>query len=131
MGRPINTRMQHRPLSPHLQIYRLPLVALLSIGHRITGVFLSLGYVALAAWLVAVASGGPVYELLYGWFASTPGTIAMVGWSAALYFHLCNGIRHLFWDAGYGFELQTADASGIATLIVTAALTGGTWWILL
>ncbi len=122
--------MQQRPLSPHLQVYRLPLVALLSIGHRITGVLLSLGYVVFIAWLLAVASGGPVYEQMHGGFVSTPGTIAMIGWSAALYFHLCNGVRHLFWDAGYGFELQTADASGIATLIATVILTGGTWWIL-
>ena len=114
-----------------MQIYRLPLVALLSIAHRISGTLLSLGYVLLIAWLVSVAGDGSTYELLRGWLASTPGMIALVGLSAALYFHLCNGIRHLFWDAGYGFELQTADISGIGALIATAALTGGTWWAFL
>lgn len=123
--------MPHRPLSPHLQIYRLPLTALLSISHRAAGVLLSLGNVILVAWLVAIALGGSGYDMLHGWFISAAGIGALIAWSTALYFHLCNGIRHLFWDAGYGFEAKTVDASAMAALVVTAVLTGATWWILL
>lgn len=123
--------MRRRPLSPHLQIYRLPLTALLSISHRITGVLLSLGNIVLVAWLVAVALGGPAYDLLHGWFTSVAGIGALIAWSAALYFHLCTGIRHLFWDAGYGFEANTVDISSMAALAATAVLTVVTWWILL
>lgn len=120
-----------RPLSPHLQIYRLPLTAVLSILHRITGVLLSFGVVALVGWLTAVVSDAAAYQTAYAWFASTPGMLALVAWSAMLYFHLCNGVRHLFWDAGRGFELRTVDVTAVATLAVTAALTALTWWFFL
>ncbi len=118
-----------RPLSPHLQIYRLPLTAVLSIAHRITGVLLALGNVALVAWLVAVVAGDPVYASVHAWFASVPGRSLLVAWSAMLYFHLCNGVRHLFWDAGQGFELRTVDVTAVAALAATAALTALTWWL--
>ena len=120
-----------RPLSPHLQIYRLPLTAVLSILHRITGTLLALGVIALVAWLAAAASGDAAYQTVHAWFASTPGMLALVAWSAMLYFHLCNGVRHLFWDAGRGFELRTVDVTAVAALIVTAALTALTWWFFL
>ncbi|WP_446918197.1 succinate dehydrogenase, cytochrome b556 subunit, partial [Klebsiella pneumoniae] len=84
--------------SPHLQIYRLPLTAITSITHRITGVLLTLGTVALVYWLVAAASGQEAYAtaqaVLGNWFS----LLIMFGWTFALFFHLCNGVRHLVWD---------------------------------
>ncbi len=121
----------HRPLSPHLQVYRFPLTVILSIAHRMTGALLALGQVALIAWLVAVAAGRPVYESAHAWFASVPGQVLLITWSLMLYFHLCNGIRHLFWDAGHGFELRTVDITAVITLIAAAALTALTWWLFL
>lgn len=121
-----------RPLSPHLQIYRFPLTVVLSITHRLTGALLALANVALVLWLIAVAlDDASMYETLHGWFASVPGRLLLVAWSAILYFHLCNGVRHLFWDAGYGFDLRTTDLTAVAVLLVTATLTALTWWLIL
>jgi succinate dehydrogenase / fumarate reductase, cytochrome b subunit len=123
---------KQRPLSPHLQIYRLPLAALISITHRATGVFVTLGTVLLVYWLAALAGGaesfGTAHAVLGSWFFGRP---ILFLWSAALYFHLCNGVRHLVWDAGYGFDLATVDASGAAVLLGTVILTLGTWALVL
>lgn len=117
-----------RPLSPHLQIYKLPLAALISITHRLTGLFLTAGTVLLVYWLAAIAGGPESYAtaqaVLGSWFFGKP---ILFVWSFALYFHLCNGIRHLVWDAGYGFELNSVDASGNAVIVGSAVLTLGTW----
>jgi succinate dehydrogenase / fumarate reductase cytochrome b subunit len=118
-----------RPLSPHLQIYRLPLTALLSITHRITGIFLTLGTVLLVYWLVAIASGPAAYARTQALLGSPYGQAALFLWTLALYFHLCNGIRHLFWDIGYGFELKTVDRTGNLVIIVSLLLTGITWLV--
>jgi succinate dehydrogenase / fumarate reductase cytochrome b subunit len=118
---------RNRPLSPHLQIYRPQMTSVLSILHRITGVGLALGTLLLVYW-VAAAAGGPdrfarAQALMGSWF----GTLVLFGFSVALFFHLANGIRHLFWDAGYGFELRSAYASGVAVLVLTAGLTLIAW----
>ena len=105
----------------------MPVAALLSITHRATGVFLTLGTVVLVYWLVAVARGPEAYAGLQETLGSWVGLICLFLWSFALFFHLCNGIRHLFWDAGYGFEMKTVDASGLAALVATAILTAITW----
>jgi succinate dehydrogenase / fumarate reductase cytochrome b subunit len=118
---------RNTPLSPHLQIYRMPVAALLSITHRATGVFLTLGTVVLIYWLVAVARGPEAYAGLQETLGSWVGIICLFLWSFALFFHLCNGIRHLFWDLGYGFEMKTVDASGLAALVATAILTAIAW----
>ncbi len=116
-----------RPLSPHLQIYRPQLTSVLSITHRATGIALVVGTLVLVYWLLAVASSADAYasaqNLLGSWF----GRIVLLGFSFALFFHLCNGIRHLFWDAGLGFELKTAYASGTAVVIVSVVLTLLAW----
>ena len=116
-----------RPLSPHLQIYRPQLTSVLSITHRMTGVALMIGTLLLVYWLLAAASGPEAYAsaqaLLGSWF----GRIVLLGFSYALFFHLCNGIRHLFWDAGLGFELKTSYASGGAVIAVSIALTVIAW----
>jgi len=120
---------QIRPLSPHLQVYRLPLAALLSILHRATGVFLSLGTLLLVWWLVSVGQGEAGFnnanEVTGSWF----GQLILFGWSFALFFHLSNGIRHLFWDAGYGFDLNTVARSSVAVIAVSVILTVSLWLI--
>ena len=116
-----------RPLSPHLQIYRPQLTSVLSVTHRGTGIALLVGTLVLVYWLLAAASGAEAYasaqQLLGSWF----GRIVLLGFSFALFFHLCNGIRHLFWDVGLGFELKTAYASGTAVVIASIAMTVLAW----
>lgn len=116
-----------RPMSPHLQIYKLPLTGYLSISHRITGIINCLAMLLLV-WVLAAASGAPagyasVSAIVNSWF----GYLVLFGFTLTLYFHLCNGIRHLFWDVGKGFELSTADKSGKASIAATIALTLITW----
>lgn len=118
---------RNRPLSPHLQIYRLPLLALMSITHRITGVGLVVGLVALAAWLGAAASGPAAFAAAQSFFGSPIGLLLLFGWSVALFFHLGHGIRHLLWDSGWGFELPQAYASAKVSLAATAVLTLVAW----
>ena len=99
----------------------------LSILHRATGVALSAGALVLALWLWSVAYGGPLSECMFSFFSSMLGQIFLIGWSASFYYHLCNGIRHLVWDAGYGFELKNMANSGVAVVVLTLAATSGTW----
>lgn len=119
----------NRPLSPHLQIYRLPLNAVLSISHRITGILLSMGSLVLVAWLIAAASGPEAYATVHGLLGSIPVQLLIFAWTFALFYHLCNGVRHLFWDAGYGFDLSVARRSGIASIAAAAVLTLAAWII--
>jgi len=120
---------QDRPLSPHLQVYRWPISMTLSILHRITGVGLGFGTLLMTYWLIAAAAGP-------GWFADAQafidswiGRIILFGFTVSLMFHLGNGIRHLFWDAGKGFELPTARASAIAVIVATFVLSVGVFLI--
>ena len=116
-----------RPLSPHLQIYRRQLTSVLSILHRITGVALAAGTLLLVYWLIATAAGPDSFATAQGFIGSVVGRLLLLGWTWALFYHLCNGIRHLFWDAGRGFELQTAYASGWAVVGASVALTLVAW----
>ncbi|CAO3352952.1 succinate dehydrogenase, cytochrome b556 subunit [Azospirillum melinis] len=116
-----------RPLSPHLQVYKLPLTAVMSITHRITGVGLTVGTLLLVWWLVAAAAGPEAFARAQGFIGSFFGLLLMFGWSAALYYHLCNGIRHLVWDAGKAIELADAERNNKVVLVATAALTVLTW----
>ncbi len=122
---------QNRPLSPHLDIYKLPLTALISISHRITGVGLSVGTLLLACWLMAAASGPESYAIINGFLGSWFGEILLILWSFAFYFHLCNGIRHLFWDIGKGFDQLEVDRSSRIVLIATFVMTVLTWVVAL
>jgi succinate dehydrogenase / fumarate reductase cytochrome b subunit len=110
---------QSRPLSPHLQVYRPMYTMVLSISHRISGVFQSVGMLLLAYWLVAAASGADAYATAAKLFGSPLVKLAIVGWIVAFWFHLFAGLRHLVWDAGYGFEKRTARRS--ARLVVVLA----------
>lgn len=107
---------QNRPLSPHLQIYRLPLVALLSISHRATGVALAAGSIVLVWWLASAASGPQAFETAQSVIGSWIGRLFLFGWTVAFFFHMANGVRHLAWDLGYGFAIPDATRSGQAAL---------------
>jgi succinate dehydrogenase / fumarate reductase cytochrome b subunit len=115
--------MTNRPISPHLQVYRPQLTSMLSILHRITGVALAIGTILLVYWLIAAASGPEAFASAEALIGSRLGRILLFGWIFALYFHLANGIRHLFWDAGFGFELKTVYASGWTVVALAAVLT--------
>jgi succinate dehydrogenase / fumarate reductase cytochrome b subunit len=121
----------NRPLSPHLGIYRWQVTNTLSIVHRLTGLALSAGAVVLTAWLVSIASGPDAYLALRGWLSSPLGVLLLFGWTFCFFYHLCNGVRHLFWDAGYGFEMPQARASGIAVVVGGLVLTTVFWLIVL
>ena len=115
--------MTNRPISPHLQVYRPQLTSVLSILHRITGVALAVGTILLVYWLIAAASGPEAFASAEALIGSWLGRILLFGWTFALYFHLTNGMRHLFWDAGFGFELKTVYASGWTVVALAAVLT--------
>jgi succinate dehydrogenase / fumarate reductase cytochrome b subunit len=120
---------RQRPLSPDLQIYRPQLTSVLSITHRLTGIALSVGSPLLVFWLIAAAAGPSAYGTLHGFLGSWLGLALLFGWTYALFFHLCNGIRHLFWDAGYGFELRAIYASGWTVVAASVVLTLAAWII--
>ncbi len=112
-----------RPLSPHMQVYRLQITSVLSFLHRITGLALSAGILVLVYWLVALASGPLAYDqaaaiLGMGWLK-----FCYVGWSFCFFYHLANGLRHLVWDLGLGFEPSQIRASGWTVLVVAAVAT--------
>ncbi len=117
----------NRPLSPHLQVYRPQLTSVLSILFRIMGVATSVGSIVLIWWLAAAASGAEYFELVQSFLGSWFGRLLLFGWTFALVFHLCNGIRHLYWDAGKGLELETAYASGKAVIVFSVIITLGLW----
>jgi succinate dehydrogenase / fumarate reductase cytochrome b subunit len=116
-----------RPLSPHLQIYRPQITSVLSILHRITGFALSVGLLLLAGLIISAAFGQQSFDLVRGQMGTWYGYILLMGWSWAFYYHLCNGIRHLFWDMGKGFELSTVTTSGWAVVLASLTMTVVTW----
>lgn len=116
-------RQADRPLSPHLQIYKPQLTSVLSISHRATGVALTVGTLVLVWWLLAGAMGAEPYSRAQGFLGSWIGVLLMIGWTFSLFFHLCNGIRHLAWDTGFGFDLPTTYMSGWIVVVVSTALT--------
>ena len=116
-----------RPLSPHLQVYRPQITSVLSIAHRATGIVLAAGLPALLWWLAAAASGQEAFGAAQAAAGSFLGRLFLFGWTFALFYHLCNGIRHLFWDFGRGFELATVSLTGWLAVGAAAALTGLSW----
>ena len=116
-----------RPLSPHLQVYRWQLTSVMSILHRLSGVALSAGAILLVWWLVAAAEGPRAYAGVQGFLGSWIGLLLLFGWSAALFYHLCNGLRHLWWDSGRGFDLPSVYGSGWTVAIAAGALTVIAW----
>lgn len=119
----------NRPLSPHLQVYRPQLTSVLSISHRISGVLLSLGLIVVVAWLLALAAGPDRFAALTGVLSSVPVLLLLLAWTAALFYHLLNGIRHLLWDAGWLLDLRGAYASGWTVVGLAAILTVISWGV--
>lgn len=120
-----------RPLSPHLQVYRWQISNSLSILHRLTGVTLALGGLALVTWLLALASGQAAYTGAATILGSLVGQVALVGWTFCFFYHLCNGIRHLAWDAGLGFDKAVARKSGVAVVAAAGLFTVVFWAVAL
>ena len=112
-----------RPLSPHIGIYRPQITSVLSILHRATGLFLCFGAVVFAWWVIALALGPEPYAAVRSALGSWLGRLLLFAWTFSFFYHLCNGVRHLFWDAGIGFELRTVHASGLAVVAASIALT--------
>ena len=118
-----------RPLSPHLTIYRWPITMVLSIIHRITGVALSVGLVALVTWLAVIAYDFIPYDPVLTFMRSLPGRVVLFGFSFAFFFHLSNGIRHLIWDTGRLFEKRQVDMSAWIVLLASVAMTLFYWFV--
>jgi succinate dehydrogenase / fumarate reductase cytochrome b subunit len=127
LGRDSEGRLVRRPLSPHLQVYKPQITAVLSILHRITGVGLVIGTGLLVFWLMAVASGPAAFADAQAFFGSIIGRFLLFCWTLTLFYHFCNGIRHLAWDLGYGYDLETVRRTGWLTVGATAGLTLFAW----
>ncbi|NQW02115.1 MAG: succinate dehydrogenase, cytochrome b556 subunit [Rhodospirillales bacterium] len=119
---------QNRPLSPHLQIYKIQITSVLSITHRLTGIALAFGAFVLAYWLISATYGPEVFQTAQSLLGSWFGKLVLLGLTFSLYFHLGNGIRHLGWDFGMGFELTHVRMTGIAVVLFAAVLTVATWF---
>ena len=111
------------PLSPHLQIYRWHISSLLSITHRISGVVNLIALILIFFWLIILNLGENNYEFFLLIINSFFGKFILIGFIWSMSFHLLSGIRHLFWDLGYGFEIKTANISGTIVIIFSLALT--------
>ena len=111
------------PLSPHLQIYRWHISSLISISHRISGVINLLALVLILFWLVFLSLGENNYELFLLIINSFFGKFILIGFTWSMTFHLLSGVRHLIWDLGYGFEIKTANISGMIVIISSLVLT--------
>jgi succinate dehydrogenase / fumarate reductase cytochrome b subunit len=117
----------NRPLSPHLQVYKPQITSVLSILHRLTGIGLAVGAVVLVYWLNAAAYGPDAFEYAQGLLATWFGRLLLLGWTWALFYHLCNGIRHLYWDAGRGLELQQVHKTGWFVVVASLGFTLISW----
>lgn len=111
-----------RPLSPFL-IYRWGVTNGLSILHRMTGVFLTLGILVLSCWLIALAGGAESYAGVAGFYGSPWFKLPLIGWAFCFFYHLANGVRHLFWDAGFGFESAGINLGGMAVVLFAVVAT--------
>lgn len=116
-----------RPLSPHLQIYKPQITSVLSILHRGTGIVLFGGSILWCFWFVNLAWGSETYYQYQDLLLSPLGLFILLGWSFSFFYHLCNGIRHLLWDTGIGYEMSTVRKTGWTVIFSSALLTGITW----
>jgi len=120
-----------RPKSPNMQNYRPQLTSVMSFGHRLSGVGLSLGAFGLVLWLLAGVVGPDAFSAMHSLILSLPGRVLLFLFTLAFFYHLCNGIRHLVWDSVHGFELRSIYVGGwavmAASLLLTIALWG--WWL--
>lgn len=129
VGRNSEGKLVRRPLSPHLQVYKPQLSSVTSILHRGTGVVLGIGTLLLTAWLVCAATSDGAFSVIQSLFATWIGILILFGFTVALFYHFCNGIRHLLWDAGRGFELPDMHRTGRFVFVATVVLTVVFWII--
>ena len=118
-----------KPLSPHIQIYRWEVTMLVSILHRAAGIAMLVGAGFVVWMLLALASGEAAYDCFHKFITSPLGTLMLLGWTAALFLHMGNGIRHFFWDVGKGYQIATARRSAFMLLAFTAAMTLLVWFV--
>ena len=122
-------KTSNRPLSPHIQVYKMPLSAKLSILHRLTGLALSAAAVVLVFWLYSLAYLSTFAIGIHLFFSSMFGKVILIVWTFAFFYHFCNGIRHLFWDVGKGFDLSSVNKSGVMVVVMAFILTALIWII--
>jgi len=122
---------RERPLSPHLQVYSWQITMVMSILHRATGVALSVGAFGLAWWLVSMATGGETAARAMACVSSPIGMVLVFGFSLALVYHFLNGIRHLLWDAGRGYDIPSVYKTGYTVAVLTVVLTAAIWFLAL
>jgi len=122
-------KTSNRPLSPHLQVYKMPLSAILSVLHRLTGLALSFGAVILVFWLFSLAYLSATAVSLHALFSSTIGKVFLIAMTFAFFYHFCNGIRHLFWDIGTGYEIETVNKTGVLAVVAAIVLTAIVWTV--
>lgn len=127
IGKRSDGTLVQRPLSPHLQVYKPQVSSGTSILNRITGIAISVGLILMVWWLVAAASGPKAFASAQGFVGSWFGLILMFGWTFALWYHFCNGIRHLAWDAGYGYEIKTSHRTALIVVAATVVLSVISW----
>lgn len=120
---------RERPLSPHLQVYRWQIQMASSILHRITGIYLSVGGIAIALALVAIAAGPDAWAQVHAVSGAWYGLLFLFGWTWSFAYHLLNGIRHLAQDAGYGFSIPAFIRNGWLSVIGSLLLTAAVWWV--
>ncbi|MEL6792477.1 MAG: succinate dehydrogenase, cytochrome b556 subunit [Pseudomonadota bacterium] len=118
-----NSASGKRPLSPHLTVYRPQITSVLSIFHRASGCFMALSMAMVVWWFLAGATGAAYFEFVDGLMTSIIGVLILIASAAAFFYHLCNGLRHMWWDMGNGFEMGQVSASGWVTMAGAAALT--------
>lgn len=121
----------NRPLSPHLQIYRPQITSVLSISHRISGIALAFGLLLLVYWLAALAAGDAAYASALAVLGAWPVKLLLFLGTFAFFYHFANGLRHLWWDSGRGFEISEVNASGWVVLVAATLLTALLWAVLL
>ena len=126
---PTSEAQTPRPLSPHLQVYKPQLTSVLSITHRGTGIALAVGTIVLMYWLLSLAAGPEAYDSSRAVLSSVVGQIILFAFTFSFCYHLCNGVRHLFWDVGIGFEMESVYASGKAVVVVNIIMTVLAWAI--
>lgn len=119
--------MKQRPLSPHLQVYRPQITSVLSIMHRLSGIGLFVALLILVIGLGCLATSEGVFQSFRSYLSGVVGQIILFFCLLGFYYHLANGIRHLSWDAGYGFELTTTERTGIIVIVFTLVATVLTW----
>lgn len=119
-----------RPLSPHLGIYRWQVQMVTSILHRATGIALAAGTLMVLWGLMALAAGPDAWAGFGAFAASVPGLVLLLGWTWALMFHLCNGVRHLLQDTGMGFDVPQFVRSSWLAVLASLVLTIAIWaWL--